>query len=163
MAYRNKIYVAFDGNNDMSYYNMLKAWNANENVDFLFYDAHSINTACDTSKEESIKEQLTIRLNDTKVLVLLVGEYTRFLYKFVHWELETALHMDIPIIAVNLNGLRYIDTNRCPQIVQGKFVLHIAFNRKVLKFAIENWPDYYQTHKMYQYGAMYCLDKVYNK
>ena len=36
MAYRNKVYVAFDGDNDMSYYNLLKAWNANENIDFTF-------------------------------------------------------------------------------------------------------------------------------
>lgn len=55
MSYRNKVYVAFDGDNDMSYYNLLKAWNANENIDFTFYDAHSINTARDSSLEESIK------------------------------------------------------------------------------------------------------------
>ena len=109
MPYRNKVYVAFDGDNDMTYYNMLKAWNANDNVDFTFYDAHSINTARDTSLEASIKSQLRIRLQNTKVLILLVGEQTRYLYKFVRWELETALRMDIPIIAVNLNGLRYMD------------------------------------------------------
>ena len=104
MPYRNKVYVAFDGDNDMTYYNMLKAWNANDNVDFTFYDAHFINTARDTSLEASIKSQLRIRLQNTKVLILLIGEHTRYLYKFVRWELETALRMDIPIIAVNLNA-----------------------------------------------------------
>lgn len=162
MAYRNKVYVAFDGDNDMSYYNLLKAWNANENIDFTFYNAHSINTARDSSQETSIKNQLKIRLNNTKVLVLLVGEHTRYLYKFVRWELETALRMDIPIIAVNLNGLRYMDINRCPPIIQDKFVVHIGFNRKVLKYAIENWPEYYHNHKNSQNGAMYYKDEIYD-
>lgn len=162
MSYRNKVYVAFDGDNDMSYYNLLKAWNANENIDFTFYDAHSINTARDSNLEENIKKQLRIRLQNTKVMVLLVGEHTRYLYKFVRWELETALRMDIPIIAANLNGLRYIDEDRCPSVIKDSFVVHIAFNRKALKYAIENWPDYYQAHKNTQSGAMYYEDKVYD-
>ena len=27
MAYRNKTYICFDGDNDMLYYNLMKAWN----------------------------------------------------------------------------------------------------------------------------------------
>ena len=162
MIYKNKVYVAFDGDNDMSYYNLLKAWNANENIDFTFYDAHSINTARDSSLETSIKNQLRIRLNNTKVLILLVGEHTRYLYKFVRWELETALRMDIPIIAANLNGLRYMDKNRCPPVIQNEFVVHIAFNRKALAHAIDNWPEYYRNHKNSQSGAMYYKDEIYD-
>ena len=162
MAYRNKIYVAFDGDNDMSYYNLLKAWNANENIDFTFYNVHSINTARDSSQETSIKNQLRIRLNTTKVLILLVGEHTRYLYKFVRWELEVALHMNIPIVAVNLNGLRYMDKNRCPPIIQDKFVVHIAFNRKALKYAIDYWPEYYRNHKNSHDGAMYYPNEIYD-
>lgn len=162
MVHKNKVYVAFDGDNDMSYYNLLKAWNANENIDFTFYNVHSINTARDSSQETSIKNQLRIRLNTTKVLILLVGEHTRYLYKFVRWELETALRMNIPIIAVNLNGLRYMDKNRCPPIIQDEFVVHIAFNRKALKYAIDNWPEYYQSHKNSQNGAMYYKDGIYD-
>lgn len=157
MAYRNKVYVAFDGDSDMIYYNMLKAWNANENVDFTFYDAHSMNTARDTSLESSIKNQLRTLLQNTKVLVLLVGEHTRYLFKL----LETALHMDIPIISVNLNGLRYMDVDRCPPILKDRFVVHIGFHRKALKHALENWPEYYRNHKGSQHGAMYYKDEIY--
>lgn len=161
MPYRNKVYVVFDGDSDMIYYNMLKAWNANENVDFTFSDAHFMNTARDTSLEASIKNQLRIRLQNTKVFLLLVGEHTRYLYKFVCWELETALDMDIPIIAVNLNGLRYMDADRCPPILKDKFVVHIGFHRKALKHALENWPEYYRSHKGSQHGAMYYKDEIY--
>ena len=37
MAYRNKTYVCFDGDTDMRYYNLMKAWKQNDNTDFNFY------------------------------------------------------------------------------------------------------------------------------
>lgn len=40
MAYRNKVYVAFDGDNDKDKYELIKAWGANSNFDFEFHDAH---------------------------------------------------------------------------------------------------------------------------
>jgi hypothetical protein len=49
MAYRNKTYVAFDGDNDIHYYRLMKAWKQNNHSDFKFYDAHDINTASDSS------------------------------------------------------------------------------------------------------------------
>ena len=48
MPYRNKTYIAFDGDTDMSYYRTLQMWKANENINFEFYDAHDLNTARDT-------------------------------------------------------------------------------------------------------------------
>ena len=61
MAYRNKTYIAFDGDKDMSYYRLMTAWSANERFDFEFHNAHDLNTARDTSQEESIKRQLRER------------------------------------------------------------------------------------------------------
>ena len=98
MAYRNKTYVAFDGDNDMSYYRMMTAWSANENVSFNFYNAHDLNSARDTSSEQQIKRQLRERMKNSKLFILLVGEKTKNLYKFVRWEIEQALVMELPII-----------------------------------------------------------------
>ena len=162
MPYRNKVYVAFDGDNDMIYYSLLKAWNANENIDFSFYNAHDINYARDASKEESIKNQLRVRLQNTKVLVLLVGANTRFLYKFVRWELEEALKLDIPIIAVNLNGKKSLDVDRCPAIIRNRFVVHIGFNRGAINYAIVHWPQYYHSYKSEKGGPMYYGDDIYS-
>lgn len=58
MAYRNKTYIAFDGDTDMIYYRTLQMWKSNANINFEFYDAHDLNTARDTSLTESIKNQL---------------------------------------------------------------------------------------------------------
>ena len=90
MSYRNKTYVAFDGDEDMRAYRLMTAWKSNENIDFNFYNAHDLNSARDTSTEESIKSQLRERMANAKQLVLLVGEKTKNLRKFIPWEIELA-------------------------------------------------------------------------
>lgn len=77
MAYRNKTYVAFDGDTDIKYYRTMQMWKQNDNTDFNFYDAHDLNNAMDTSTEETIKRKLRERMSNSKVFVLLVGEGTR--------------------------------------------------------------------------------------
>ena len=42
MAYTNKTYVAFDADNDIHYYQLMKAWKQNDNTNFNFYDAHDL-------------------------------------------------------------------------------------------------------------------------
>ncbi len=148
MAYKNKTYVAFDGDNDIRYYNLMRAWKQNDNTTFNFYDAHDINTARDTSTEETIKTRLLERMANSKVFVLLVGEKTKYLYKFVKWEIEHAIKLNLPIIVVNINKLRQCDTERCPSVAAGTLAVHIPFNEKIMQYALENWP---QSH--YEYRA----------
>lgn len=38
---KKKVYVAFDYENDRNYKNMLKAWDANKNMEFVFNDCSS--------------------------------------------------------------------------------------------------------------------------
>lgn len=140
MPYRNKTYVCFDGDTDMAYYRLMCAWKHNDAIPFNFYNAHDLNTARDTSQEESIKYQLRERLKNSKVFVVLIGEKTRYLFKFVRWEMEQALDMGMPIIAVNLNGLRQRDSTRCPPILRDALAIHISFNASILQHALENWP-----------------------
>ena len=66
MAYRNKTYVAFDGDKDIRYYHLMKAQKQSDKTDFNFYDAHDLNTARDSSQEESIKRQLREFWNNEK-------------------------------------------------------------------------------------------------
>ena len=114
MAYRNKTYIAFDGDTDMSYYRTLQMWKSNENIDFDFYDAHDLNIARDTSLTESIKSQLRARFDNSKLFMILVGDNTKWNRKFIPWEIEQALNRDLPIIVVNVNGSRQKDDSRCP-------------------------------------------------
>ena len=108
MAYRNKTYIAFDGDTDMHYYRLRTAWKAHDGFSLNFHNAHDQNTARDSSQEESITRQLRERFSNSKLLVVLIGESTRYLTKFVKWELEVALRLGLPVIGVNLNGSRQI-------------------------------------------------------
>lgn len=90
MSYKNKTYIAFDGDNDMWDYAYMKGWKSSENVGFNFYNAHDLNSARDISTEESIKAQLRERMANAKQMILLVGEKTKHLRKFVPWKIELA-------------------------------------------------------------------------
>ena len=83
MPYRNKTFVSFDGDSDMSYYRLMQAWKQHDGITFNFNDAHDLNSARNSSQEASIKAQLAERMRNSKVFVLLVGERTKYLTKFV--------------------------------------------------------------------------------
>lgn len=144
MSYRNKTYVAFDGDNDMWAYRFMRGWNTHDHMDFDFHDAHELNSARDTSTEESIKAQLRLRMANAKQMILLVGEKTKFLRKFVPWEIELARKKDIPIIVVNLNDKRVFDGANCPAAVKdNRYTISIPFKMKVIKYALDEFPNSY--------------------
>ena len=145
MSYKNKTYVAFDGDNDMQYYRTMQMWKAHEHIEFDFYDAHDLNSARDTSTEESIKAQLRIRMANSRQMILLVGENTKYLRKFVPWEVELARKKDIPIIVVNLNNKKSCDDSLCPSwVLTDDFrTVHISFKAKIIQYALDNFPNEY--------------------
>lgn len=147
MVYRNKTYICFDADIDMRYYNLLKAWCANDNIEFNFYNAHEINNIMSYSSEETIKRRLRERMQNSKLLIVLIGEKTKNLFKYVRWEIELAQKMDIPIIAVNLNGINGIDNKFCPPILKNKPVVHVPFKKECIVYAMNNWINYYPTAK----------------
>ena len=163
MAYKNKVYVSMDADNDLHYYYLMKAWKQSDYTSFNFYDAHDINTILDKS-EESIKKGLQERFRNTKVFVLLVGEHTRYLYKYVRWEIEEALKRGLPCIVVNLNGKRCLDSERCPAIIRDELAIHVSFNAKILQYALDNWPSTFEIKlKNGQIGAYYYTEEIYEK
>ena len=48
--------------------------------------------------------------------------------------------MNIPIVAVNLNGSRSQD-DRCPPIIRDKYVVHVPFKAKIIQYALDNFPE----------------------
>jgi len=162
MPFRNKTFVSFDGDSDMHYYRLMQAWKQSDNIAFNFYDAHDLNTAYDSSQEASIKAQLAERMRNTKVFVLLVGARTRYLQKFVRWEIEQAIKRNLPIIAVNLNSRRSMDADRCPPALRDSLAIHVSFNAAVMQHAPDNWPaSHLQCRLKGTTGPHYYQDSVY--
>lgn len=147
-----------DADSDLKYYYLMKAWKQSDNSGFDFYDAHDINMIYDKS-EDSIKAGLQERFRNSKAFILLVGEQTRYLYKYVRWEIEQAIKRQLPCIVVNINGQRYVDSEKCPPIMRDNLAIHISFNAKILQYALENWPDFHcqklkeNDHQSYHYKA----------
>jgi MTH538 TIR-like domain (DUF1863) len=150
VPYRNKLYIAFDGDEDMEYYRTLQMWKANQYIDFDFYNAHDLNTARDTSLPDSIKAQLRDRMVNSKVVLLLVGQRTKFLRLFVPYEVKLARRLDIPVVVANLNKKRGYDANRCPSAVTDNPVstVHVSFESRIIKHALNYFPNEYRSMKL---------------
>lgn len=119
----------------------MQAWHQSDRSSFSFYNAHDLNYARDSSQELSIKRQLRERLLNSKILVVLVGAKTRYLTKFVKWEMDQAISLGLPLIAVNLNGMRQMDVGRCPPTIRNQLCMHVSFNSAIMQHALENWPQ----------------------
>jgi hypothetical protein len=161
MAYKNKTYIAFDGDNDIHYYRLMTAWSNHPGFDFYIYNAHDLNTARDSSQEESIKRQLRERFANSKLFIVLIGEGTRYLTKFVRWEIETAIGLNLPVVGINLNGSRQQD-DRCPPAMRDTLAMYVSFNEKIITYAMRNWMDWHYTHhRAGKTGSFHYKDDIY--
>ena len=142
----------------------MKAWKRNDGMSFNFFDAHDLNTGRDTSLTETIRRRLRERLLNSKILVVLIGENTRYLYRFVRWEMDQALHLGLPIVGVNLNGLRCQDALRCPPVIRNELATYVSFKAAIVEYALEDWP---RTHSSLKEqgasGPYYYRDDVYTR
>jgi hypothetical protein len=141
MGHKNKTYIIFDGDNDKWAYARMKGWKALEHIDFDFENAHDEYTLTNNaSNEVYIKDKLRKRFQNASQVIVLIGESTKNLYKYVRWELEVAQNLNIPIIAVNLNGDRKYNSSTCPPIIRNTYVVHIPFKMRIIKYALDNFP-----------------------
>lgn len=125
-------------------YARMKGWKALKNIDFNFIDAHDLKPLTQQAKsEEYIKGRLKERLKNAKQVIVLIGDKTKNLYRFVRWEIEQCQNLDLPIVAANLNKKRSIDNTLCPPILKGANAVHISFRMKMIKYALDYWPSYY--------------------
>lgn len=148
MSYRNKTYVAFDGDNDMWAYGFMKGWHTLDSINFNFEDAHGIKELTNNAQDETyIKNVLRERLKNSKQFILLVGEYTKNLRKYVQWEIEIALNLDIPIIVTNLNKINGLDYSRCPVTLRNHLAVHIPFKLECIKHAMNDFTSNYNNYK----------------
>lgn len=134
-------YVVFDGDNDKWAYAYLNGWKTNKKIDFDYENAHDLDTMTGRAQDEQyVKSKLRERMRKSTAVIVLVGEKTKNLYKYVRWELELALELGLPIIAANLNGSNRQDDDRCPAIIRDKgSVVHIPYKLVALKHAMTNW------------------------
>jgi hypothetical protein len=138
----------------------MKGWRESERIDFNFYDAHDIRPLTDRASDETVRARLRERFSSAKQVIVLVGENTKSLHKFVRWEIEIALKLDLPVIAVNLNGARAQD-DRCPALLRDKYVVHVPFKMKIIQYALDNFPVEYGKRSSSDHGPRRYGDDTY--
>lgn len=148
MSYQDRTYVIFDADNDMWAYAFMKGWKKNERIDFDFDDAHDLKPLTYRASDETyIKNRLRERMLAADQVVVIVGESTRYLYKYVRWEIELALELGLPIIVVNLNKTRSMDSTLCPPILKSKNAIHVSFNLASIKYSLDYFPGFYHNRR----------------
>ena len=157
-------YVIFDGDKDRYAYAFMKGWKANDRVEFDFRDAHDIGPMTGRAEDEAyVKSELRKRMKASSQVVVLVGESTKYLRKFVGWEIDLALEFGLPIIVVNLNEKREMDSDSCPVRLRTGYVVHVAFKRAIIKYALENFPAEFAARDRSLTGSRHYSDDVYRR
>jgi len=157
-------YVIFDGDEDRYAYAYMRGWTVNDRVEFDFRDAHDIGTMTGRAQAEAyVKSELRKRMEASNQVVVLVGESTKNLRKFVGWEIDLALNLELPIIVVNLNGKRRTDSDRCPVALRTGYVVHVAYKRAIIKYALENFPTEFGGRDRTATGPRHYGDNVYQR
>lgn len=163
MSYRNKTYVIFDGDNDMWAYGFMKGWKQNDRIDFDFHDAHDLGPLTDRASEATVRQRLRERFSSAKQAIVLVGDHTKNLFRFVRWEMEVALGLDLPIVVVNLNKKRQYDPGLCPPILRDKYLVHVSFNMSIIKYALDAFPAEHANRDLKAGGSRHYNDSIYKK
>ncbi|MBX0301352.1 TIR domain-containing protein [Cryobacterium sp. 1639] len=164
MSYRNKTYVAF-ASEDINNYRMMQAWSKNESIDFDFTDAHSLFIARDTSKPETIKNNLRDRMKNAKQIVLLGSATARRKgsngTSFLAYEIKVALELNLPIVIANLGGSREIVNGFIPEPIldAGHYTMSVSFQPKIIKVALDNYAATFANSS--NTGSYYYKDSTY--
>jgi len=129
-------YVGFSST-DIKYYHMMCAWKKNTNIDFNFRDCQ-LNDAINSENEDYIKRKCRERINMGSIFIQLIGEDTKFKYKYVRWEAEVAKEKGCTILGVNIDGTKSC-TDKCPLVIKNIGAVFVPFSPAIIKYAIENY------------------------
>lgn len=138
-------YVIFDGDNDGWAYQYIRGWAANRRLGFTFNNSHDLdNMTSRAQNEDYVKRNLRARMEGSSEVIVLIGDKTKNLYRYVRWEIELALQLGLPIVVVNLNNHRNVDHDRIPPLLRNECAIHIAYRFRAIKHALTTWRKAYQ-------------------
>jgi len=149
-----RTFVGFSST-DINYYGLMKAWKKNKNIDFDFTDCQ-LHNDINSDDENYVKRKCRERINMAGKFIQLIGEDTRYRYKYVRWEAEVAIEKGCTIIGVNLDGSRRIVEKTCPPIIRDIGAIFVPFSPYIIKYALENY-------KMHEDGNYSYKDEAYKK
>ena len=154
------IYVAIDANNDKKYYEEFKSMLRGTNDKYNFFDSVDYYKELDKTPDDVLKFKIQKNLERADIVVVLLTKTYKSMRKFSKWQLEHAINIGKPIIAVNPNRIRSVDYDVCPTILKTHLSLHIPYDADAFEVAVRNWPASHAVHmknekeqrKIYKYA-----------
>ncbi|MDO6758523.1 TIR domain-containing protein [Phaeobacter inhibens] len=158
MANRTGTYFAFDGlgqadptKSDFRYYATVQSWTANKSMEFNFVNSHDKAAAVrDTSKLETLKTSIRVRLAASNRMVIILSPATRKTGSLLSYEIEKAVdRYDLPLI-VAYTGRDYVLSplslsSRWPAVLTARInnetakAIHIPFRQTAILKAIKSY------------------------
>lgn len=141
MAYKEKVYVAFDGASDLTFYKKMKEFKNTDGIPFELISGLDLKSKFEKIPDEQLKLELQHRMNEAKVAVVFISPTTKSMRKFIRWQVDYLITNNFPIICMNLNRIRSVDFDLLSALFKKNAIsLHIPFDEKVLALALEHWP-----------------------
>lgn len=87
---------------------------------------------------------------------MLIGQDTRYKYKFVKWEAEVAIEQGYRIIGVNLDKWWKLNPATCPPIISSVGALFVSYYPQIVQYALndfqtsESHPWFYYNESVYK-------------
>lgn len=136
----SRVFVGFSST-DIDYFNLMKAWKKNENIDFDFIDLQ-ISKEINSDNEQYIKGILRKKITNSGTFIQIIGQDTKRKHKYVRWEADIALEKNCRIIGVNINKLMSMDNTLTPAILKNTGSMFVPFNAKIVKHALDNYTQH---------------------
>lgn len=132
MAYKKKIFVSYDYDNDRHYKNLLLAWDAHSLFDFSIHD-HSADVSINSTNASAIKSVISRYINEATYFLVIVGSKTHK-SDWVKWEINKAVELGKKIVAVKTSR-----ENTSPEELMGVGASWaMSFTYNAIKSAIDN-------------------------
>ena len=130
-----RAFVGFSST-DMHCYRLMQAWKAHEHMEFNFTDCQ-LEQQIYSESEAYIKRTCGERIGMAGTYIMLIGEDTKWKYRYVRWEAEVALEKDCRIIGVNLDHSRQMVAKTCPPVIRDVGALFVSFSPRIVARALE--------------------------
>jgi len=133
----SRVFVGFSSE-DKRYFDLMKAWKNNKNMDFDFIDLQ-IDKEINSDNEAYIKRILRDKITRSGTFIQIIGDTTKSKYKYVRWEAEVAIEKNCRLICVNINGDREMNSTLTPPILKNKGAMFVPFNASIIKYTLDNF------------------------
>lgn len=137
-----KIFVAFDGAEDLEVFKKLSEYKDSEGNNYEFYNCYDLKKKIDKEADDDIKEEIYQMIDKSDLAVIILSKKTKSMRKFISWQVMYLRNSEHPIVCLNLTPIRSVDFSILPaKLKRGNLALHIPMEEKVFELAVKNWPD----------------------